>query len=311
MGHNKSILPYLSGIVVSIIFGFSFMFTKKALDNIESFHLLAFRFSFAAIFLTILQILGVIKIHFRGKKIHSLLLLSLFQPVIYFICETIGVNMTSSSEAGMMIALIPVFVTVLAAVFLKENPTLIQLFFIFVSVGGVIFINIMKGSLDVSNSIVGILILMGAVISASIYNILSRKSSISFNSVEITFIMMWVGTIVFNSISIVKHISSNALSNYLTPVTNSQALLPLLYLGILSSVIAFFMLNYTLSKLEASRASVLANITTIVSIFAGVFILKEDFYWFHIAGAVMILLGVWGTNYFGNKKDRTKKSLKA
>ena len=311
MGDKNRILPYLSGIVVSIIFGFSFMFTKKALNSIEPFHLLAFRFLLAAIFLTILQILGVIKVHFKGKKLHLLLLLSLFHPVIYFICETIGVNMTSSSEAGMMIALIPVFVTILAAVFLKEIPTPIQLLFIFVSVGGVIFINTMKGSLDISNSIIGILVLMGAVISASVYNILSRKSSISFSSVEITFIMMWVGTIVFNLIAIGQHINSNALSTYLTPVKNSQVLFPLLYLGILSSVIAFFMLNYTLSKLEASRASVFANITTIVSIFAGVIILKEDFYWFHIAGAVMILLGVWGTNHFGNKKNKTKKILKA
>lgn len=303
---NRRILPYLAGIVFSTIFGFSFMFTKTALNEVEPFHLLGFRFAFSAIILTILQVLGIIKINFKGKKLNILLLLSFFQPVTYFICETIGVKMTSSSEAGMMIALIPVFVAVLAIFFLKEIPTLAQMFFIIVSVSGVIFINTMKGSLELSSSILGILMLLGAVISAAIYNILSRKSSLTFKSVEITFIMMWVGTIVFNAIAIGQHINNNNLSKYLSPLTNLQVLPSLLYLGVLSSVIAFFMLNYTLSKLEASRASVFANLTTIVSILAGVIILNEDFYWFHIVGGVMILAGVWGTNYFGNKKKELK-----
>lgn len=310
MSDNKKILPYLAGIIFSTIFGFSFMFTKTALNEVEPFHLLGFRFGFAAIVLTVLQIFGIIKINFKGKKLSMLLVLSLFQPVTYFICETIGVKLTSSSETGMMIALIPVFVTILATVFLKEIPTLTQLFFIIVSVSGVVFINTMKGSVEISSNILGIIILIGAVISAAIYNILSRKSSLSFNSVEITFIMMWVGTIVFNIIAIGQHISTNDLANYLAPVTNLQVLPSLLYLGVLSSVIAFFMVNYTLSKLEASRASVFANLTTIVSIIAGVVILKEDFYWFHIVGGGMILFGVWGTNYFGNKKKQ-KRSIEA
>ena len=43
------------------------------------------------------------------------------EPVIYFICETIGIGMTSSSEAGMIIALAPVFTTVLGAIYLKKG----------------------------------------------------------------------------------------------------------------------------------------------------------------------------------------------
>ncbi|WP_425446410.1 DMT family transporter [Dethiothermospora halolimnae] len=307
MGDNKKYLPIIAGIIYSTIFGFSFMFTKKSLDLVEPFHLLGFRFMMAATVLTILQLIGIIKINFKGKRIHILLLLGLFQPVSYFIFETLGIKMTSSSEAGMMIALIPVFVTILAYIFLKERPTPKQFLFVILSVAGVIFINIMKGSMDVRGSIAGIFVLLGAVISAGFFNILSRKSSLQFKPVEITFVMMWIGTIVFNGISVIQHINNGDLLDYFNPLLNIDILSAVLYLGVLSSVIAFFLVNFMLSKLEASKSAVFANLTTIVSILAGVIILNEDFYWFHFLGGFMILLGVWGTNYFGVKNKRDKK----
>jgi len=71
-----------------------------------------------------------------------------------------------------------------------------------------------------------------------------------------------------------------------------------LYLGALSSVTAFFLINFSLSQLTATQSSVFANLTTIISIIAGVVFLKEPFYWYHGVGAAAILGGIWGTNRF-------------
>lgn len=302
MDTENNYLPILSGLAVAVIFGFSFLFTKVGLNSIDNdvFYLLAFRFLVAALVLTLLSLLGKVKVNFKGKRLHILFLLSLFQPITYFIFETIGIKFTSSSEAGMMIAVIPVVVTIFAFIFLNERPKKIQVLFIILSVSGVIFINVIKGG--VNGNIIGIMFLLGAVISAGIYNILSRKSSLSFKPVEITFVMMWVGAIVFNIIAIVKHSIYGDISNYFIPLKNVKFIISILYLGILSSVLAFFMVNYMLSKLEASKSSVFTNLTTIVSIIAGVVILNEPFYWYHIIGGLMIVLGVWGTNYYGKSK---------
>jgi drug/metabolite transporter (DMT)-like permease len=298
-------LPYFAGIIVSVIFGFSFMFTKNALDNITPFHLLAFRFATAALMLTVLMAAGLIKVDFRGKALGELLILSVIQPVFYFICETTGVSLTSSSEAGMMIALIPVVVAVLSAIFLKEIPTKIQSLFIVTSVAGVFFIIFMNsGSIKANNF--GMIALMGAVISAGIYNILSRKLSLKFTPVEITFVMMWFGAITFNLISLGQHIYNGTVNQYMMPLFNGNVLMALAYLGILSSVAAFFMMNFMLSRIPASQSAVFSNLTTVVSIIAGVAIRGENFYWYQLVGAVLILLGVWGTNYFG-LKEKTKE----
>jgi drug/metabolite transporter (DMT)-like permease len=313
MFFSEKYLPILAGLSTATIFGFSFLFTKEALELIDPFHLLGFRFAFAFIFLSVLKFVGLIDVDFKGKRINLLLLLSLFQPVTYFIFETLGVSLTSSSEAGMMIALIPVFVTILAAIFLQEVPTKKQLVFIITSVAGVLFIIIMKGSLKVGGQLTGIFVLLGAVVSAGIYNILSRKSSLQYKPVEITYIMMLVGAIVFNVVSVTKHVITGNLHNYFQLLGNLKILISVSYLGILSSVLAFFLFNFMLSKIEASRSAVFTNLTMVVSIIAGVVFRNESFYWFHMVGGAMILLGVWGTNYYGNyePKDVTPKAYKS
>ena len=292
----EAYLPYSAGFAVALIFGLSFMFTKQALETLPTALLLSSRFSLAALLLTFLWLSGAIKINLKNKPFKKLMLLSLFQPIAYFIFETTGVKLTSSSEAGIMIALIPVVVSIFAAVFLKERPSKSQLFFIAASVLGVIFIVLMSGSEDSTGHFAGILFLFGAVLTAGVYNILSRKFSADFTPVEITFAMMWAGAAVFSIVSAVTGMLNGNLDDYITYLSSASTLIPILYLGILSSVCAFFMLNYMLSKIPASNSSVFSNLTTVVSIIAGVFIRHEAFHWYQFAGSVVIILGVWGTN---------------
>jgi len=223
------------------------------------------------------------------------------QPIIYFIFETYGIKNSSSSIAGVVIALIPITVAVCSAYFLKEKPTVLQWVFIFTSVVGVIFIIVMGSSSSGSVNLIGIICLLMAVLSATVFNLLSRKLSKVFTPLELTYFMMGLGAVTFTVISLVEHIMKGNLSEFFTPLTNSSFIIPLLYLGILSSIVAFLFINYSLSKLEASKSAILGNFSTIVSIIAGVVFLKEDFRFFHIIGSILILVGVWGTNYIGSK----------
>ena len=301
MSKRHQWLPYMAGLCFSFIFGLSFIFTKQGLEVLQPFQLLAFRFSAGVIFLSALWVLGLIQMKFRGKNLKAVFILSFFQPVIYFVCEIIGVSKTTASEAGMMIALIPVVVAIFSTVFLKESPTFIQSIFIGLSVFGVFFIMFMTGSVAIGDNLYGMLILLGAVISAGVYNVLSRKTSLQFSSIEITYMMMFVGFITFGGVSMAQHLIAGEFKTYFAPLGNAQAIKSIVYLGLISSVIGFFMMNYMLSKVEASRSAVFANLVTIVSIVAGVLLLGDPFYWYHLAGSVLIVVGVWGTNQFRTK----------
>ena len=119
---------------------------------------------------------------------------------------------------------------------------------------------------------------------------------------------MWTGAILFNLLFFFT--SGFNLNQYLEPFNNNKILMAVLYLGVFSSVIAFFLVNYTLAKIKAAQSSVFANLTTIIAILAGVFFRGESFYWFQLIGGLMIISGVWGTNYYSlNSKKSVQDDL--
>jgi drug/metabolite transporter (DMT)-like permease len=302
MSNKHNALPILSGIGAASIFGLSFLFSKMALNTAGIFELLSFRFLTAFLIMSALIALKVIKVNYKGKNIKGLLLLGLMEPIVYFIFETYGIKFSSSSIAGLMIALIPIGVVILSAYFLKEKPSAIQMIFILMSVFGVMLIGFMGGSGSGTGNLFGILLLLGAVMSAAFFTIISRKLSGDFTPMELTYSMMLLGAVFFNGISIFNHIVNKNLGNYFSPLKNSSFLISIGYLGILSSIVAYFLINFTLSKLEASKSAVVSNLATIVSIIGGVVILKEPFYYYHIIGSILIIVGVWGTNNYEIKR---------
>ncbi len=301
---KKIPIHLLTGMGYASIFGFSFLFTSRALNHIEPFHLLSFRFTFAFLVMTILRLAKVINIPLNKDMFTPMLfLLALFQPLLYFTGETIGVKFTSSSESGLLIALIPIVVAIFSALFLKEYPTKKQIPFIILSVSGVATIVLLQEKLEFGGSLLGFIMLLLAVISAGFFNIISRSLSSKIKPLQITYFMMGFGTVCFTAIGISQSLIKGDIDQYFLPLAQVDVLTALVYLSILSSIIAFFLLNFTLSKVTASQGAVFANLVTVISIFAGVFIGKESFQYYHILGSILIITGVWGTNYFGKTKE--------
>jgi drug/metabolite transporter (DMT)-like permease len=67
----------------------------------------------------------------------------------------------------------------------------------------------------------------------------------------------------------------------------------IIYLAVASSVIAFMVLNYGSSHVSVSEASLFANLTTVISIVAGVIVLHETFTMQQVIGAVINIASVY------------------
>lgn len=297
---------HLAGVIYATIFGFTFMFSKVALDYVRPIGLIAYRFLIAIIVLEILRWFKVIHIRFEKKHFKHLFLVALFQPILYFIFETFGIRLTTSGESGMMIALIPIFVTILSSVILKEAPKKIQIFFILLSVSGVLFIQIMKSSSGLDVNLWGLLLLLGAVISAALFNIASRNASKTLKPYELTYFMMLGGALVFNTLYIIQLSIESRLGDYFTNLSHLELVVPILYLGVIASIGGFFLVNFALSKVPAHVSSIYANLSTIVAIIAGAWLLNEKLYYYHFIGAFMIIIGVYGTVRFNIGRGKPK-----
>ena len=299
---NQQRKTYLLATIYAVIMGLSFLFVKISLNYSDPLNILSHRFSFAFIFLLILKLSKKVDINVSSSDFKSLLPISILYPTLFFTFQTFGLLNMSSSEAGIILATVPVFTLILAKIFLKEESTMLQKLFVMLSVLGVIYIMLNKGASSSSTNIKGIIFMILAAISLASYNVVARIKTKSFKTIDITYIMTFVGFIVFNIIAIINNSVNGDFNNYINPLKNFNYIIAILYLGILSSVITSLLSNYVLSKIDASKMSVFANLGTVITIFAGVIILKEDLFYYHIIGTIMIVAGVIGTNIFGKKK---------
>jgi len=292
----------------ALIFGFTFMFSKKALDLVSPMGLIAYRFLTAIVFFEIIRRLKLVTIRFQKTDLKMLFIVALFQPVLYFVLETYGLDKITSAEAGMMIALIPIFTSIFGSLILREKPAKIQFFFIGLSVFGIIFIQLFKMGSSIDIQWIGFLLLLGAIISAALYNIASRNASKTLRPHEITYFMMLLGAVTFNLFYLVELAFNGTIEIYVTNLRHPDLLLPILYLGVIASIGGFFLVNFALGKLEAHVISVYSNLATVVAVVAGALFLSEAILWYHYVGASLIIVGVYGTVRY-NRINRKKAML--
>ena len=296
MGNNREKASnkktvYLAAIVGHTFWGFSFMASRVALDRAHMFLLLSHRFILAFAILSVLVLTGIVKTGLRRKKILPVLVLGMAEPVVYFLGEQYGRLNSNTICSGVMIAMIPVACTLAAAPVLKEIPSAGQLFFSVLSVAGVIGTGMLSsgsGALKIG----GVIGLLVAVLSAMVYTLLGRSISGSYTPFERTYVMMGLGAGVFTLLAVCYCKGDPGV--YLRPLADSRYLLAVLFLGVCCSVGSFFMTSYAITYISVARATVFANLTTAVSVFAGAVFLKEPFSAVGLLFCVMILVGIYG-----------------
>ena len=279
-----------------VIFGLSYLFSKMALNITNPIILLCVRFTITFLVLNLLVGTRVMKLNLKGKKLLAPVLLGVIQPVLYFFLENYGLNYTTTSFTGMIAALCPVFTTVLGALILKEKTSLKQWLFICVSIAGVLMVSL-KGSSG-ENTMLGCMCLLLAYISGSFYSLLVRKLSRDFSPFELTYIMFTVGFVFFLGFSFVQY-RGETVNMLVHALSHREFVIAAIYLGALSSVGAYMLSNYSISKLPLARQSVFQNMSTVVSVLAGVIIMGDEFTWVNMIAFALILAGVWGVNKAG------------
>jgi len=284
---KKSLLATLAGLLGYSIYGFSFLFSKIALEYSTPVLLLAVRFITAFLILNALLLCGNFKLSFKGKPIGILFLLGLAQPVMYFIFETYGIELTTSSISGVIIGLSPVVGMILSMVFLKEKSSIFHICCAVASVAGVA---LTTGGGFGSVSPVGVALLLGAVFSGSAFAILSRHVADKFTAFERTYIMIAMGSAVFSLLALAE--CRGEYAQIVNSFSNTGFWISVLYLAGASSVAAFMLINYALSYISVAKTMIFSNFTTVISILAGIFILGDSFEIPQLVGIAVIVVSV-------------------
>ncbi|WP_277376278.1 DMT family transporter [Paenibacillus polymyxa] len=309
---SRNGVAYLAALSYAAILGFSFLFVKLTVTEASPLDVIAHRFALSLIALTIPVLFGWIKINIKWRDMLRILPLALLSPLLFFPLQAFGLMITSSSEGGIIQATVPIFTLLLASYFLKERTTVLQKISLLLSVFGVFFIFVMKsGAPLASNSFGGIVLLVLSAICLSGYNVLARPLTQKYSPMELTYVTSILGCIVFNLAALGYHAIDGSMSAYTAPLVKPDYWMALAYLGILSTLVTSLLSSFALKWIEASKMSVIGNLSTLISMIAGAYILKEQLAYYHIIGAVVIIIGVVGTNFGGRKSFAPIKTTSA
>lgn len=293
---TKALLAVMMG---NVIFGFSFLFSKLALQITIPSVLIAIRFTVAFLVLNGIVLVGsvikrngksLVSFSLKGKPLGNLILLVICQPIIYFIAENYGIVYTSSSFAGIIISIIPIAGILFDVVLLHSKAEKRHILCAVFSVLGV-FLTAADAK-DMNSSAKGLILLLIAVTASALFYVFSKKSSTHYSPLERTYVMFGVGSVVYLTIAMIQcrgHYQQYIWDAVMQPVFWGS----ILYLSVVSSVVAFLLLNFGNNYISVSQASLFANLSTVISIVAGVVVLGESVTLVQLVGAAIILISVY------------------
>ncbi len=301
-----NIIPYLTALGKYVIYGSSVFFTGELNRSTDVLDILALRFLISFLVLWLLKVTKLIRIkvgfryvvhHWRHEPlIKSLLLAALFEPVLYMLFETAGISMTTNITAAVIISLAPIASCIVETLILKEKSSSLQKIFLLMGILGVVYIAINTDTHTGENSLLGILLLFGAIVVGALFAACSRKASGAFSPMEITYVSCILGAIVFNTINVVRHLCDGKILSYFAPLCNTDNLIGFLFLGVLSTIVATGMGNFSLSHLQMSTIAAFSGVSTLVTILIGVVFAGEQLYPYHYFGLTLILIRMVGVS---------------
>lgn len=307
-------MPYILAFFKYVIYGSSVFFTGELEESVGVTDILALRFLMSFVFMWILKTVGVLKIKVgikeivrgseRRKFLPVLFLAALFEPVLYMFFETMGISMSTDITTAVIISLAPIVTCIAEVLILKEKNTTLQKIFLLVGIVGVVYIAVKTDTSSGEDSILGIVFLLLAIISGALFAVFSRKSSKAFSAMEITYTSAFLGTVIFNAVSIVRHLVNGDILSYFDPYFDIDNIIGFVFLGIISTVLATGINNWCLSKMQVSTMAAFSGVSTLVTILIGVIFNGEHLYYFHYIGLSLILIRMIGVSVISIRNAR-------
>ncbi len=199
-----------------------------------------------------------------------LVLLGLFEPCLYFLLEGYAINLTTSAQAGMVSAIVPLLVAAGAWVFLKERLPLAAVIGLMVSVGGVVVLSLVGApAQNAPAPALGNTLELLAMFSAAGYMLVLKRMSARYDPWFLTGVQSFMGTLFF----LPGALLSNPASWLSAP---RSAWIGALYLGLFVTVGGLGLYNMAVSRMHASRAAMSINLIPLVAVVAGWLVLGES-----------------------------------
>ena len=283
---NANFSAYVSIMIAMTVWACSFLFTQEALLSFGHITVVTLRIGLATMLLGLYGWVAGKLQKPRREDIWLFLVGGAFQPFSYFMCETFGLSMTSATMTSVVMATIPLFAPFVAWVLLREKVTLWNMVGIVVSMVGVMMLVVEKGDMNVSAW--GLVVLMGAVLSAAMYSTILRKIPGSYTNVSIVF---WVHA--SSLLFFIPTFVALDLQNWGTREILPMSLISIAVLAVFASVISFVLFCFVVRRIGVTRANAFCNVMPAITALAVWMIYGEAIEAVKWIGIVVVIVGLF------------------
>lgn len=279
--------------VLAVTFwGLSFIATKVALREVHPFTLLALRFGIGGFLLLLVQFQrdkGFLK-GFSIRDWVSIVVLAIVGISGHTLLQAYGLLYTSAIHSGWIVAIMPIFITLAARLFLGERITGGKTIGIVVGFFGV-FLVVSKGVLSLSvlhsGSTFGDILVLTSAITWTAFTVVGRGFLSRFSPLATITPIMIVGCLTTLPFAWLKWES-----NILCPLS-SFGWMSVLFLGVFCSGLAYLFWYSALEKRESGTVGIYLYLEPLVTLIGAYFLLNEQVQWTTLSGGGLILLGVY------------------
>lgn len=297
---NKAVV-YLLSVLAIVLWGMSYIWSDRLIAlGVPISYFVPLRIFVAGIILLLFNILTKNFRLIARKDIWKFLLLALFEPLIYFFCETYGIKETGSPTiSAMIIASVPIFSVGAGALFFKERISILNGFGIVVTLAGICLVLLKQGGDEgvPQNFILGVVLLMIAVFSEVGHASLTKLLADGYKPQVIVMYQFLIGTVYF-----LPFFLTRGIENFDARLVSWEVLEPILCLAVLCSSLAFSLWAMAIKKLGVGKSSVFLAMMCVATALVAEVIGREHLSLFQWLGVFIAVLGIVLSQYCCTKK---------
>lgn len=288
----KKPLPYLALLLVYLIWGANFVVAKITLQEFPPMSLAFLRFSLASLFLAPFFLAQTKKVKIKNEDIPKLIAVGVLIVTLNIAFFFEGIKRTTAIDASILTLVIPILSVLLGWWFLKEKIYLVNLLGIGLAFIGALIVlgipQIFTGTLSIQMLTGNILIILASV-TWVMGAIISKKMLAKYTSLVVTAIAFMVGTLTFFIPAAFEYFQDPAWPSQITML----GILGLTYMTLLSSISAYFLFEWGLSKTSVASADLFQYIEPLIATILAVNMLGERISQSFLIGGGLIAIGAY------------------
>jgi drug/metabolite transporter (DMT)-like permease len=268
---------------------------KAATGNVDPVVLTFLRSLVATSGLLVLLYIRGHKIHIRREDYKRFMLLGIISIPMNQFFYLYGVKFSTAANGALLFASTPTFVLIASAIMGLEKITKKKFLGVAIAFIGVMIVVFERGVDLSSDFAVGNLFMLGSVFAWVIYTLAGKSLIIQYGALRTTAVVAFIGAILFFPFGILKSLSYDFTQMTLGDIGG------VIYLGLGTSIISYFLWYYALGKIDATKVAVFANGQPIVATILSILFLDYSITTTFVIGGCITLLGVVTTQLASRK----------